>query len=58
VNEHTCKRCGRARLSWQVYCGAACSVMAEDGIPYPYLDSEKAEDAARALGNGEGSEDT
>ncbi len=26
-----CKRCGRPKLAWQVYCGAACSAQAEGG---------------------------
>ena len=26
-----CKRCGLPKLDWQVYCGAACSALAEAG---------------------------
>jgi hypothetical protein len=29
--EYRCKRCGNPRLSWQVFCGAACCAMYEAG---------------------------
>lgn len=31
----TCKRCGKPRLDWQVFCGAACSALWEGGKPFP-----------------------
>lgn len=29
LRPNVCRRCGGDKLSWQVYCGAACSEMAE-----------------------------
>jgi hypothetical protein len=38
-----CKRCLKPKLDWQVYCGSACSALAESKKPYPYMEEEIAE---------------